>query len=668
MRTVLLLLTLLLASGSPLAAHGGQYRGPTGVIPPGNQGGGPTGGGSTGAGPSLPGPGGGAGGVQAGPSAGPSTGGGTGIGAVGTAGRVRRGGSFLEPDLARWQYWWEFSKDPYLRIREAVQQADPGADLEAQLLGITRTAGARQRPSREAIAKSVLPAFAKVLEGSGDRDLVSGSLIAVAKIGFDAPGLPILPLLCARLTSRDQEIRETAALAMGISQRLEALPWLAALARDTEEGRRLIDRSSVDDRTRTFAVYGLGVLAGASIAPEVKARVVDTLVPLLAEAGQSGMNLRVGVLHGLRLVDAQPARSAIERRLHEQILHALWGYLEKDLGPGEQLIQAHVPPALAQILGPGHDPERVRAKRVFAELLDKGNEQRRNLVLQQSAAIALGGLLTAHKDDAEYVQVLIRAARESRDQQTRSFAWMALGSVASDAARAELLRGLREGSKALDKPWAALALARATTRNRGGIDPEISQALLTAFREARNPETRAALAVAIGLAQADAAAPELRAALREARQQDELAGYLSIGLALLGERDARDELRGLLEGSLRRPELFLQVATALGKLGDAGTTERLIELLAAPEQTVARLGAIAGALSQIGDARTLEPLVRMVQDEKLPALSRAFAAVALGGVCDKDLLPWNAPIARDVNYRAAVETLTNGAAGVLDLF
>ncbi|MHC4513743.1 MAG: hypothetical protein ACYTGW_01645 [Planctomycetota bacterium] len=42
--------------------------------------------------------------------------------------------------------------------------------------------------------------------------------------------------------------------------------------------------------------------------------------------------------------------------------------------------------------------------------------------------------------------------------------------------------------------------------------------------------------------------------------------------------------------------------------------------------------------------------------------------MALGGVTDKEKLPWNSKIARNMNYRAAVETLTGVAGtGVLDI-
>ena len=59
--------------------------------------------------------------------------------------------------------------------------------------------------------------------------------------------------------------------------------------------------------------------------------------------------------------------------------------------------------------------------------------------------------------------------------------------------------------------------------------------------------------------------------------------------------------------------------------------------------------------------------VRAGRFAALGELSRAFAAVALGGVADKEMLPWNSKIGVNMNYRAAVETLTNSRTGILDI-
>jgi hypothetical protein len=67
------------------------------------------------------------------------------------------------------------------------------------------------------------------------------------------------------------------------------------------------------------------------------------------------------------------------------------------------------------------------------------------------------------------------------------------------------------------------------------------------------------------------------------------------------------------------------------------------------------------------DRRSLDPLLKMLRNPELTPLTRAFAAVALGGICDKDPLPWNTAYATQTNYRAATATLTDGQSGILDI-
>ena len=80
------------------------------------------------------------------------------------------------------------------------------------------------------------------------------------------------------------------------------------------------------------------------------------------------------------------------------------------------------------------------------------------------------------------------------------------------------------------------------------------------------------------------------------------------------------------------------------------------------------LSAVAKALGFIGDRRSVRPLLKLLEDRGAQDLPRAFAAVALGLIGDKEPLPWNSKIAVDLNYRASAETLTSFAGtGVLDI-
>ncbi|MEM7199314.1 MAG: HEAT repeat domain-containing protein [Planctomycetota bacterium] len=669
---------LLVALAPDAAAHGGKYRGPEDIVPPnagrgyGNSTPGPKGTGARGPTPNTPAP------------AAPSTPGPTGpvTGAPG-ANPTARGpstpgrGVQVGPDLSRWQFWWEFHKDPYINLREAIHAGSITTGSAEFIMGGHRRSEAKDKiaPSETDILKRVLPALKRSLDGTDQRDIVSSCLIAMAKIGKDHESFRILDEMRKRLTSRDQEIRETAALAMGISQMPEAVPPLVELATDSEHGRKLCDRSAVDHRTRAFSCYALGLIANGTSNPAVKRQCFDALKDVLDRSTKNGVvdrNIPVAAINAMRLVRPNTQGGAKDQALLDESIQVLWRYYRKDVGRGEQAIQAHVPPAIAQLLGRGGDTD-GRFKEAFATAL----KERHAIEIHQSAIIALGVLAEPgerNEKDRRYSRALLDYFHAGRDQQARWFSLMALGKIGGDQNRTDLLKAFSKGSKALVKPWAAMSLgvlahdAAEAAGDRAAVDDTIGKTLHREIQQVKNPETQAAIAVALGLVRYQGAADTLEKLLRRKRHQDELAGYLCIGLALMDHRRSKDLIQDVVTSSIRRPDLLQQAAVALGKLGDKSVTTELQRMMMDDQnRNVAKLSAIASALGFIGDRRTIDPLIKMMHDESITSLSRAFAAVALGGVADKELLPWNSKIAVDMNYRAAVETLTNQAAGVLDI-
>ena len=252
------------------------------------------------------------------------------------------------------------------------------------------------------------------------------------------------------------------------------------------------------------------------------------------------------------------------------------------------------------------------------------------------------------------------------------FCLLALGQIGGDANKGRLLAVLRRGQKSLERPWAALALGlfnhhRLEKHSNATLDTLVSDAMTKQLGEIKDPPALAAVAVALGLSRQTETSARLLDLLNKHRSKEELAGYLCIGLALMKEQKARTPIHQIVKESVRRPKLLQQAAIALGKLGDKSVTRTLIDMLQEPESNLAKLSAIAAALSFIGDRRTITPLRDMLFNDELTPLSRAFAAVALGGVADKEKLPWNSKISRNMNYRAAVETLTQSGTGVLDI-
>ncbi len=631
---------------APLEAHGGGYRAPIPVNPgvgvgvgaavlPGGAGG-----------PAAP--GGRSGPVTAGPrvSSAPSYAQPVGGSAALTA---ASGG-----EQTRWQLWWEFNKDAYLQVKATVTA--------------TRASGAH--PTLEQIDRELLPALSRTLQATRQPDLASACLVALGKILPSASAPALRELFVAGLRNGVQETRETAALALGISRRPWVVDDLLAVMTDDRVGRRLTDRERIDDRTRTFAAYGLGLVAENCDDMKLRGRIIAALRGVLERTTGKDLDLALGAVHGLRLACPAPnVRSLESWTLTQDVVDRLWQFAMRRAGKSEQVVQAQAMLAVARILA--LDDSGIAVNYTEAIVEELAERESRPVAFAQSAAIAAGFMV--RPTDEAACAALRRLAQFGKDRMARSFALIALGQIGGDDNRAFLLKTLAQGHKVTVKPWAALALgvlrhrARAHGSAQASEDRIVGRELLEALNTVKTADARGAFAIALGLAGHASAASGMRALLADNAQQDEFAGYLGIGLALLGDQGAVPLLRDTAKGALRRPHLLRQLAVALGILGDRGAAAYLLELLRAGDLNVATLGSVAGALGQVGDAGCLGPLTKLIGDERVPDLARAFAAAAVGGIVDDDLLPWNASLSLGVNYAAALPSLTDGLSGVLDI-
>jgi HEAT repeat protein len=625
------------ACEGPLLAHGGMYRGPPPFPAVPNPGGGPYT-------PGLI-------GTPAGPkSTGPVTGG--------------------RPDItddSSWEVWWEFNKDSFLLLRAAVHQGVVSGSDEF-FLGTKRGMLAREALAPTAADRHDLaPILAKLLQQERQRDMSTACLVALAKLGVESgPDLDPQLLYASQLRTRDQEVRETAALTFGIDGAAAGLAPMLALVRDDAEGRVLSGSERVPERTRAFAAYGLGLLAHRRRDVEVSQQVHDALAPLLMRA-DLGHNLRVAAVSGLGLLGLDPARPK-DKRLLWATLGELWRFYDADFGRGGELVQAHAPAAVARLLGRGNGPDHAAAKTKLMAELEQG---RRSPNVLRAAALALGDLALPEAvapEDAAVVRQLLRCWQGSGDQMARRFAVIALGRIGGASCQQALLKVYGGALKATERPWLALALGVCAFRARqdGAVDEALVRPLLYDFTTQQNKDLQAALAVALGLAGCRDAADPMAELLTRSEGDEHLAGYLCVGLALLEHRAAVSQLSAIAQRSLRRPFLLMQACVALGRLGDKTAVPLLLARMREGDNA-AGLAALAQAVGAIGDRHSIEPLQRLAADRTQPALVRAFVAAAMGAIGDKDELPWNACLAADVNYAAAVETLTDGCLGVLDI-
>jgi HEAT repeat protein len=666
-------------------AHGGQYRGPGDVVPPSPGGGGRSGGPggpTTGgpAGPSAPAP---SGPATGGPG-GPSTGGPAGPGG-GRGPRTGGGGAPLEDDLTTWNFWWEFNKDPFIRLKDAVNQGGAVTGSDDFYLGSTRRTDAKDslRPTSEQINGEILPALKKAIDSTEQRDINSSCMVAMAKIGKDHADFKLIDVFTPRLKKGDQEVRETAALAIGIAALggEKEVELLVDLALDKEKGRAATG-SSVDDRTRAFATYGLGLTAHNTTNLKIKQQAFEVMKAMLTDRKISNRNLKVAAINGMSILNIG-TDSAEAKTLLADAVKVLEDYYMESLGSGEQLIQAHCPNAIAKLIGRDHEKADHYKELFLADLQDKGKTKRSSNFIYSSCAQALGMLAKPYTDkdvkkcpDAKYSEALLESYKNHKDVQTRNFSMMSLGLIGGEQNKSAILTAFDKAGKDQERPWCALAIgvysffkfeADKKAQRQSELDPIIADTLFKSLKETKTPSLTGALAIGLGLAQAKDASDEMRRRLIDNTAKEDMAGYLCIGLALMNDTASIEDINNVVKTSVRRTELLQQAAVALGKLGDKRVAETLQQLMTDGEPNLAKLSAIASALGFIGDSRTIAPLKKMLFDDKLQELSRAFAAVALGGVADKEALPWNSKIGSNINYRAAVETLTNRQTGILDI-
>ena len=250
-------------------------------------------------------------------------------------------------------------------------------------------------PNAADVEDVVLPALQAALAAAKDRDTVTGCMVALAKIGRDLPAMRLRDMFVRRLRSHDQEIRETAALCFGIArtQAPDDLDILLGLIADGEAGRAATGQARVDDRTRSFAGYALGLVLQDSTDNRVRHRIVTQLMDLLAAEGTRDRNVAVAAIAAIAQLPS-PSSPAAEI-LRDAACAALLKFYRLELGPGEQLIQAHCPPALAQLAATSPTLAAAARDLFVADLassLDQPGNKRTNHHLAQSCAMALGAL------------------------------------------------------------------------------------------------------------------------------------------------------------------------------------------------------------------------------------------------------------------------------------
>jgi len=404
--------------------HGGTYRGPGDTVPPGGGGGG-----GGGAGPSTPGP---AGPATPGPS-GPNTPGPAGPATPGGGGGGRRGpmtpGGTTGPDLTQWTFWWEFNKDPFLALKNKIHKGGPQTGGDEFFLGHGQKDQAVDltRPGLEDIKNKIVPALIEALETQSNNDIITGCLMSLAKIGnLDKDedfGEKIVPFL----SDSNQEISETAALALGILGSEKYIDLLTDIITNPTVGRKIVGRTNkVPYRTRAFAVYALGLIANKSTDANVINSISTTLRETLVSDKSGGKDVKIASIVSMSLLK-------LNKETRREQVNFLLEYLGNE--KNNHLVRAHIPEALSfSIVGAKNNTYKDYKNTLASEFMQRVNlYSKESREVQQSCVIGLG--LLGDADDSE-IDTKIREAlyaipKSVVDQQTRAFALIALSNVGS---------------------------------------------------------------------------------------------------------------------------------------------------------------------------------------------------------------------------------------------
>jgi HEAT repeat protein len=682
MRKLLLgLVALALGLANPVSlktayAHGGQYRGPAGEVPPDSRqpedppppdtgGGTPTPPDSGGGTPTPPD---GGGGTPTPPDSGgggdtggtPPSGGGSMPPPSGPSGGTTTGKKPGKkgPSYESWLFWWNYNKDEIVNIKARIRSGQ--AVSTATTSGITIEGASRgeaeaQNVTAQAIETQVVPVLKQFARDSKvNFDIQSAAVLALAKIRREEEIAFIMSLVKNADGKTHKVVEESAALALGIMQSRtpEVRKFLLEVARDTE----------AKTRTRAFSMFALGLLGDDTGVTGANSETLEGLKALV-QSKEASRDIANSALVAIGLLGDRAAVPDLVKWLTEEKAGS-----EKL----NDLNTSYAAAALGKIGQPGISGP--SSTEVFEALKAQVNKKTR--MTRYASVIALGQIAPQgdEKLQKEVVSILasvVKGDSKAADQQTVNFALIGLGRIAgvkaSDDGSGGCPAAVRERAidtlkKAFDdsrsRNFAALGLGLAAMEQDTAFKAPIAEQIRnTLAREKGDNEARGALAISLGMLRDRVSVPLLQGIL-DGKDDVKLRGTAAVALGLIGEKGSLESIRKALAEKEDR-ELRVDAAIAAGLLSDKNAVKSLAEILRDPKSSQFVLGSVAMALGQIGDERAVEPLKEILHNQggEYPDLTRALAAVALGQIGDVNDIPVLNRVSRDVNYRAYYDAI-----------
>lgn len=527
---------------------------------------------------------------------------------------------------ADWERWWQFECESTLRLRlppVAVQD------------------GVRARIRR---------ALHQTLESTTDAELIAACLTALAHLAGDAADPAFDAAVTAHLSHANQHVRESAILAMGYAARPAAIEPLSAILLARSSGHEFAGQRRPTERSRAFAAYALGILAGSAPDPDAWIRIVHTLRTALLEDRVASVNVQVAAVLALGVEGTR--HGSTEWDLARDTLATVW---RDPLTP--VVVRAHVPTALERLIGTGNaDSQRDPLHAELCSVVGRPRGVDPRVV--ESSMLALARITAPTDPEFPFVRdALIRVLRSDGPPDVREIACIALARLGGPLVHRVLVAELERGGPMRD--WAAIALGMSV---RGALPTDatlVARGLTDSIRGTQSIE-RASIAIGLGLTGAPAAAAALREMVDGRALSDPFEGIACLALGLVG--DARDIPR-LQELATPSPRKWLRTSRVL--LGLQLLGHDLSETMTDPAFATESGIAVTGDLRSPASGPRVDQLLKLLTDGSQTELRRAFAAVALGFVGRRGGHR-GAALSAGINFRAAPATLTDGQNGVLD--
>lgn len=582
------------------------------------------------------------------------------------SGRPTRGKASITADS--WVFWYEYNKDTLEELKRHIYAlaASNNSPFGSTLAEAGARTGARHA-TRATVKSLVIPTLLWAIDPKNvkHQDIESAAYIALAKASDDPAHVELIQKGTA---SRNAITAESCCLALGMLRRDRSAEQFDAMTLDRV--RNFLFGIFEDDkqlaRKRAFAAFAIGLLGDQPTGSGSHAGATDTTTRLfsLFEMPMEHPDLAPALFQAIGMQPAASFTTVQRDMLRNAATKNRIGKVDL-----QDYAAAHATSALSRVGDPAKDLHALR-------LLATNRRTGRNVA--RSAVIGLGtlGARAAPAMRLEIARELVRGVERKRvrEQTARSLALISLAYLIQADVRDEatdvlgneqvadfLLTQASDGRMG-ERTYAALALGlvcraigdTTTVKLYGEYQAEARDTLRAGLMsKALSKRARAAFAIGLGIAGDRRSIKPLVALVEDEKEDAELRGYSAIALGHIGVATGQvlKPIRAALVS--RRSERLQQAsAAALGMLQDTQAVPILIEELKIARSQSAK-GQVVVALAKLGDDRAIHPLIERLKDDKEQELTRALACAGLGIVGDINWIPALSNISKDINFRAS---------------